>query len=223
MPKRILIVDDEEDITSILKYNLQKAGYEAEAAASAEQASQLDLPSFDLLLLDVMMDGLSGFDFAKILKAQPETASLPIIFITAKDTVDDTVEGLELGADDYISKPFSLQELLSRVKAVLRRTGGEARPGKELISIDERAKTVTAGGATVVLTKIEYELLRLLYSSPGRVFSREEILQAVWPDDVIVTERTVDVNLTRLRKKLPSIAPRLVSRHGFGYFFDASE
>lgn len=219
MNARILVVDDEEDICAILKFNLSKEGYEVVTANSAEEALTLDIASFNLLLLDVMMGGMSGFDLTGKLKTDPKTAGVPVIFITARDTEDDAVEGLDLGADDYISKPFSIREVVSRVKAVLRRTAAipDASTG---IFIDDEKKVVTVDGAAVALTRIEYEIFRLLFTNKGKVFPREDILSKVWPDDVIVTDRTVDVNITRLRKKIGEYGNRIVSRHGFGYLYE---
>lgn len=219
MNARILVVDDEEDICAILKFNLSKEGYEVVTANSAEEALTLDIASFNLLLLDVMMGGMSGFELTGKLKTDPKTAGLPVIFITARDTEDDAVEGLDLGADDYISKPFSIREVVSRVKAVLRRTAAipDASTG---IFIDDEKKVVTMDGAAVALTRIEYEIFRLLFTNKGKVFPREDILSKVWPDDVIVTDRTVDVNITRLRKKIGEYGNRIVSRHGFGYLYE---
>lgn len=219
MNARILVVDDEEDICAILKFNLSKEGYEVVTANSAEEALTLDIASFNLLLLDVMMGGMSGFELTGKLKTDPKTAGGPVIFITARDTEDDAVEGLDLGADDYISKPFSIREVVSRVKAVLRRTAAipDASTG---IFIDDEKKVVTVDGAAVALTRIEYEIFRLLFTNKGKVFPREDILSKVWPDDVIVTDRTVDVNITRLRKKIGEYGNRIVSRHGFGYLYE---
>lgn len=219
MNARILVVDDEEDICAILKFNLSKEGYEVLTANSAEEALTLDIASFNLLLLDVMMGGMSGFELTHRLKADPATAGVPVIFITARDTEDDAVEGLDIGADDYISKPFSIREVVSRVKAVLRRTAAipDASTG---IFIDDEKKVVTVDGAAVALTRIEYEIFKLLFTNKGKVFPREDILSKVWPDDVIVTDRTVDVNITRLRKKIGEYGNRIVSRHGFGYLYE---
>lgn len=219
MNARILVVDDEEDICAILKFNLSKEGYEVVTANSAEEALTLDIASFNLLLLDVMMGGMSGFELTGKLKTDPKTAGVPVIFITARDTEDDAVEGLDLGADDYISKPFSIREVVSRVKAVLRRTAAilDASTG---IFIDDEKKAVTVDGSAVALTRIEYEIFRLLFTNKGKVFPREDILSKVWPDDVIVTDRTVDVNITRLRKKIGEYGNRIVSRHGFGYLYE---
>ncbi|MDY4705320.1 MAG: response regulator transcription factor [Prevotella sp.] len=224
---RILVVDDEQDLCEILKFNLETEGYLVETANSAEEALQHNLPSFDLLLLDVMMGGMSGFALAKKLKAEEATADIPIIFLTAKDTENDTVTGFNLGADDYISKPFSLREVMVRVRAVLRRTSEQhGEPQHSVISyqglvMDLDKKTVTIDGNEVAFTKTEFELLHLLLSERGRVFSREQLIERVWPKDVLVLDRTVDVNITRLRKKVGRFAKCIVTRLGFGYYFDA--
>ena len=224
---RILVVDDEQDLCEILKFNLETEGYQVETANSAEEALQHNLPSFDLLLLDVMMGGMSGFALAKKLKAEEATAGIPIIFLTAKDTENDTVTGFNLGADDYISKPFSLREGMVRVRAVLRRTSEQhGEPQHSVISyqglvMDLDKKTVTIDGNEVAFTKTEFELLHLLLSERGRVFSREQLIERVWPKDVLVLDRTVDVNITRLRKKVGRFAKCIVTRLGFGYYFDA--
>lgn len=214
---KILVVDDELDICAILKFNLEKAGFEVSTAQSAEDALEKGMNSYDLLLLDVMMEGMSGFDLAKILKQKPQTKDIPIIFITAKDTADDAVNGLDLGADDYISKPFSIKEVISRVKAVLRRTRSDSTSGG--IEIDDEKKSVKVDGRPVSLSRTEYDLLKLLAHNPGKVFSRSDLISAIWPANVIVTERTVDVSITRLRKKIGEYGEKIVSRHGFGYCF----
>lgn len=224
---RILVVDDEQDLLEILKFNLETEGYEVVTATSAEDALQLDIASFDLLLLDVMMGGMSGFAMARQLKDNPATAQVPIIFLTARDTENDTVTGFNLGADDYISKPFSLREVMVRVRAVLRRTAREN--GEEevktlsyqgiVMNLDR--KTVSVDGEDIPFTKTEFELLHLLLDERGRVFSRQELIERIWPKDVLVLDRTVDVNITRLRKKIGRFAKCIVTRLGFGYYFDS--
>lgn len=224
---RILVVDDEQDLCEILKFNLETDGYTVETANSAEEALQMDIKSFDLLLLDVMMGGMSGFAMAKKLKAEPETKDIPVVFLTARDTENDTVTGFNLGADDYISKPFSIREVLVRIRAVLRRTAernGEQQSnvlryqGLEL-NLDK--KTVSIDGEDVPFTKTEFEILHLLLDEKGRVFSRQELIDRIWPKDVLVLDRTVDVNITRLRKKIGKFSKCIVTRLGFGYYFDA--
>lgn len=223
---KILVVDDEEDLCEILKFNLEAEGYAVTTAHSAEEALQLDPGSFQLLLLDVMMGGLSGFALARQLRQQEPDRHLPIIFLTARDTETDLLTGFNLGADDYISKPFSIREVLARVRAVLRRVGEPAAPemprtlGYEGLVLDLDRKTVSVEGQDVPFTKTEFELLCLLLSEPGRVFSRQELISRVWPSDVLVLNRTVDVNITRIRKKIGGYAGHLVTRLGFGYFFD---
>ena len=224
---RILVVDDEQDLLEILKFNLETEGYEVVTATSAEDALQLDIASFDLMLLDVMMGGMSGFAMARQLKDNPATAQVPIIFLTARDTENDTVTGFNLGADDYISKPFSLREVMVRVRAVLRRTAKDngEEEAKTLsyqgIVMNLDRKTVSVDGEDIPFTKTEFELLHLLLEERGRVFSRQELIERIWPKDVLVLDRTVDVNITRLRKKIGRFAKCIVTRLGFGYYFDA--
>ena len=224
---RILVVDDEQDLLEILKFNLETEGYTVDTATSAEDAMTMDIASYNLLLLDVMMGGMSGFAMARLLKENPATSSVPVIFLTARNTENDTVTGFNLGADDYIAKPFSIREVLVRIRAVLRRTQTE-EAGEEPqlitwqgITINLGKKTVSIDGEEVAFTKTEYELLRLLLEERGRVFSRQELIERVWPKDVLVLDRTVDVNITRLRKKIGRFAKCIVTRLGFGYYFDA--
>lgn len=226
--KRILVVDDEQDLCEILKFNLETEGYEVETANSAEEALEMDIASFDLLLLDVMMGGMSGFQLAKQLKGNPMTANVPIIFLTARDTENDTVTGFNIGADDYISKPFSIREVMVRVRAVLRRTAeqtGDADESKIInyqgLQLNLNKKTVSIDGEAIPFTKTEFELLRLFLEERGKVFSRQELIDRVWPKDVMVLDRTVDVNITRMRKKIGKFAKCIVTRLGFGYYFDA--
>ena len=226
--KRILVVDDEQDLCEILSFNLETEGYHVDTANSAEEALEMDVPSYHLLLLDVMMGGMSGFQMAKKLKENPVTANIPIIFLTARDTENDTVTGFNLGADDYISKPFSIREVMVRIRAVLRRTaeqnGTAEKPamiGYQGLLLNLDKKTVSIDGENVPFTKTEFELLRLLLEEKGRVFSRQELIDRVWPKDVMVLDRTVDVNITRMRKKVGRFAKCIVTRLGFGYYFDA--
>ena len=223
---RILVVDDEEDLCEILKFNLENEGYEVDTANSAEEALKMNISSYHLLLLDVMMGEISGFKMANLLKKDKKTAQVPITFITAKDTENDTVTGFNLGADDYISKPFSLREVIARVKAVLRRTATsdtEKAPEQlcyQSLVIDITKKKVSIDGEEVPLTKKEFEILFLLLQNKGRVFSREDILSRIWSDEVYVLDRTIDVNITRLRKKIGTYGKRIVTRLGYGYCFE---
>lgn len=226
--KKILVVDDEQDLCEILKFNLETEGYQADTANSGEEAISMDIASYDLLLLDVMMGGMSGFQLARQLKENPMTAHVPIIFLTARDTENDTVTGFNLGADDYISKPFSIREVMVRVRAVLRRTkeqrGNSSEPSLinyQGLQLNLDKKSVTVDGECVPFTKTEFELLRLLLEERGKVFSRQELIDRVWPKDVMVLDRTVDVNITRMRKKIGKFSKCIVTRLGFGYYFDA--
>lgn len=227
--KRILVVDDEQDLCDILLFNLHAAGYQAEAAYSAEEALRAMHKQqgttggrYDLLLLDVMMPGMSGFELARRLKDEAPTRDIPIIFLTAKDTEDDTLLGFSIGADDYVTKPFSVREVMARVKAVLSRSNKAFNVPTvyEGLAVNVANKTACIDGNPIALTRTEYELLCLLLSHRGQVFSRQQLLDRVWPHDVIVTERTVDVNIARLRKKLGIYAACLVSRTGYGYSFE---
>lgn len=223
---RILVVDDEPDICEILKFNLETEGYEVETARSAEDALERGVAASDLILLDVMMGGMSGFSMAKRLKAKDATKDIPIIFLTARDTENDTITGFNIGADDYIAKPFSIREVMMRVRAVLNRTADSAPArsstvGFEGLRINLDSKTVAVDGEEVAFTKTEFEILRLMLEERGRVFSRQDFIDRVWPRDVFVLEHTVDVNITRLRKKIGPYAKYIATRIGFGYYFNA--
>ena len=222
--KKILVVDDEQDLCEILLYNLRAAGFEAEAVYSGEMAMEKDPRQYDLLILDVMMPGMSGFDLAERLRNEPATSKLPIIFLTAKDTEDDTLQGFGLGADDYVTKPFSVREVVARVKAVLARSQSDKKVESTLsfegLVLDLNKKTTTVDGESVNLTKTEFELLGLFLRHRGQVFSRQQIFDAVWPENVIVSDRTVDVNITRMRKKIGKYGSFIISRQGFGYVFE---
>lgn len=226
---RILVVDDEEDLCEILKFNLENENYIVDVAYSAEEALKLDLTRYDLLLLDVMMGEISGFKMANILKKDKSTENIPIIFVTAKDTENDICTGLNIGADDYISKPYSIKEVLLRVKAVLRR----ATPKESLaqntdlkyrsLIVHTDKKQIEIDGELVALTKKEFEILLLLLQNRGKVFSREELLEKIWNDEVYVLDRTVDVNITRLRKKIGEYGKCISTRMGYGYYFNDKE
>lgn len=223
---RILVVDDEEDLCEILKFNLETEGYEVDTALNAEEALKLNLSNYNLLLLDVMMGEISGFKMASILRKDPSTAGIPIIFLTAKDTENDMLTGFSLGADDYISKPFSIRQVIARVKAVIRRTADKPVEQEnnlleyETLTLDTKRIKATIDKQEIPLTKKEFEILRLLLENKGSVFSREEILSRIWKDEVYVLDRTVDVNITRLRKKIGPYGKNIVTRLGFGYCFE---
>ncbi|MCR5131368.1 MAG: response regulator transcription factor [Prevotella sp.] len=225
--KRILVVDDEETLCEVLKLNLQNEGYDVDIAISAEQALTYDVRSYDLILLDIMMGEISGIQMANILKSEPSTASIPIIFCTARDSEDDMIHGLNLGADDYITKPYTVRNVIARVRSVLRRstrqqddTEKEAENNLQIdgLQLDMNLKECFVDGQQVKLTKTEFELLAFLMSNPGKIYSREEIVMRVW-NDVFVLDRTIDVYVTRLRSKIGPYGKFIVTRLGFGYGF----
>ena len=225
--QKILVVDDEESLCEIIQFNLEVEGYTVDTAYSAEEALQLDLPSYSLILLDVMMGKISGYRLARILREQPETAHIPIIFCTARDSEDDIVTGLNIGADDYIAKPFSTREVIARVKSVLRRTDNkkETNDDADVISyqtlqLNRRKKFCTIDGKEIELTKKEFEILALFLKHQGTILSRADILNQVWSNDVIVLDRTIDVNITRLRKKIGCYGNHIITRLGYGYGFE---
>lgn len=231
---KILVIDDEQDICEILQYNLDTEGYEVETANSAEEALRLIAISVpDLILLDVMMGDMSGFQMARKLKEDNSTAQIPIIFTTALDDEDNIVKGLNIGADDYIAKPLSIKEVKARVKAVLRRRTPTLSPRVSEIKVGQsnevayqelvlntESKTATLAGNDLALTKLEFELLSLLLQHPGKVFGRNDLLERCWPRDVFVLDRTVDVNITRLRKKIGPYGKQIKTRIGYGYCFE---
>lgn len=222
--KKILVVDDEETLCEAVGYNLEAAGYLVETAYSAEEALALDLPSFSLILLDIMMGDISGIQLAQILKKRKDTSHIPIIFCTARDSDEDMISGLDLGADDYITKPYSIGNLMARVRSVLRRSG-DAAPVQvatlryDSLEVDTESKKCLIDGEEVKMPRKEFEILKLLISHPGRIFSREEILSAAWPDEVVVLDRVVDVNITRLRSKLGRYGRLIITKTGYGYGF----
>lgn len=228
---RILVVDDEESLCEILKFNLEKEGYGVDVAYSAEEALTMNLSSYNLAILDVMMDELSGFGLARILRKRPDTASLPIIFCSALDGVDDKLKGFDIGADDYIAKPFSVAEVIARVRSVLRRTAkrdttqvqdeaGDILSFEGLV-VNTLNKTCSVDGQEVALTRKEFDILSLLLANRGTILSRERIMRKVWSDEVVVLDRTIDVNITRMRKKLGQYGSYIVTRTGYGYGFEA--
>lgn len=228
MKKKILVVDDEETLCEVLKFNLEAEGYEVDTAHSAEEVLTRDCSGYNLFLLDVMMGEISGFQLAKILKSSATTASIPIIFCTARDTEDDMIEGLDMGADDYIMKPYSLRSVLARVRTVLRRISQHAEsPQTQLsetisyegLTIVPAKKQCSIDGEIVAMPRKEFEILLTLITNRGKIFSREEILKAIWPDEVVVVDRVVDVNINRIRQKLGRYGKNIVTRTGYGYGF----
>lgn len=221
---RILIVDDEEDLCEILQYNLNNSGFVTDVAHSAEESLKKPLYNYDLFLLDVMMGSMSGFRLAEKLRKEYKI-NAPIIFLTAKDTENDIITGFSLGADDYMAKPFSVNELTARVKAVLKRSETESTKNHEIlkfgnIELDNVRKRVLIDNEKIDLTKKEYEIFKLLLENIGKVFSREDMLYRIWGRDVIVTDRTVDVNIARIRSKIGKYGSSLKNKTGYGYFFE---
>lgn len=223
---KILIVEDDQDICEILEFNLLNEGFDVECAFSAEEGLELLKPDHSLILLDVMMGGMSGYKMAE--KLRKENNTTPIIFLTAKDTENDMLTGFSVGGDDYISKPFSIKEVIARVKAVSKR--GASAKDSEVdkiqigdINIDLEVKEVTVSEEKVSLTKTEFEILVLLAQNPDKVFSRDKIIETIWQETTYITERTVDVHITRLRKKMGNYGKAITNRSGYGYRFDISK
>lgn len=225
--KKILVVDDEEALCDGLGFNLEAEGYQVDMAYSAEEALALNLAAYDLILLDIMMGEISGTQLARIMKSNPATASVPIIFCTAKDTEEDMISGLDLGADDYIMKPYSLNSVLARIRTVLRvrrRYVAPAKTDSDLVSykglvLSAKNRTCTVDGTEVKMPKKEFEILLKLISNRGQVFTRTDLLNEIWPDEVVVLDRVVDVNITRIRQKIGIYGKNIVTRSGYGYGF----
>lgn len=219
--KKILAVDDEEDILEILSFNLAGEGYEVDTCSSAEEAVRKNLPSYDLFILDVMMGDMSGFRLTEKIRKEMKLTT-PVVFLTARDTENDKITGFSLGADDYLAKPFSVRELTARVKAILRRSSPREMttqmPSGDF-RIDLANKLIYSNGETLELTRKEYEILALFLQNPGRIIPRTAILDRVWDNDVIVTERTVDVTIARIRRKLGDKGGMLKNKSGYGYYF----
>ncbi len=231
-PYKILVVDDEDSICEVLQLNLEAEGYSVDVAYSAEEAMRLELSQYSLILLDIMMGEISGYKLLQYIRSNDSMASIPVIFCSAKDTTDDTITGLNLGADDYISKPFLAREVIARVKSLLRRTyqrsaqvdDSSAAPVDIKIEygdliMDLNRKECQISGKQIQLTKKEFEIMLLLLQNRNVVFSRQDILTRVWDDEVVVVDRTIDVFITRLRKKITPYGKQIVTRLGYGYGF----
>lgn len=222
---KILVAEDEEDICEILQFNLESEGYTVDVVHSAEDALKMDLSNYHLFLLDVMMGKMTGFGLAQKIRKELDITA-PIIFLTARNNENDLLTGFTVGADDYMAKPFSIRELQARVKTILKRTSTKSTSVETSIlalgniGLDNKTKRLIIDGKKVELTRKEFEILLLLAKNQGRIFSREEILDRIWADDVIVTDRTVDVNMTRLRKKLEGYSTYIRNKAGYGYFFE---
>lgn len=220
---KLLVVDDEDTLCEALRFNLEIEGYDVDVAHSAEEALKLNLENYSLILLDVMMGEISGFRMAQMMRANPKTADVPIIFLTAKDNDDDMIAGLKLGGDDYITKPYSIRNVLARIETVLRRAKTRS-PNHEIlkfqgIAIDINSKRLEIDGNEIKIPKKELEILQLFITNRNRVFSREEILNTVWRNEAVVVDRTVDVHITRLRKRLGEYGQHIITRSGYGYGF----
>lgn len=235
MSTRILVIDDEEAVTEILKFNLEKEGYDVDCAYSAEEALDMDLGLYQLFMVDIMMDQLSGYDFAKRVRNVTETEQTPILFCSALTDEDAVVKGLNIGAGDYVTKPFVIGEVLARVRAILRRTGAQfKRTAADIeaeqgiyetditfkgLRIDRNDKECYLDNEPVTLTRTEFDILLFFLTHRNRIYSREEIIRNVWGDEVVVSQRTIDTNITRLRKKLGDYDKYIITRQGFGYGF----
>jgi two-component system phosphate regulon response regulator PhoB len=224
---KILVVDDEESLCEILKFNLEREGYDVATVYSAEEALSLDIKDVNLIILDIMMGELSGFGLARILKKRPETADIPIIFCSALESEDDKIKGLDMGADDYIAKPYSVAEVMARVRSVLRRTKRNVAQDAnadniiryEGLEVNSLNKRCFVDGEEVQLTRKEFDILTLLLTNRGTILSREQIMRSVWSDEIVVLDRTIDVNITRMRKKLRNYGNHIITRTGYGYGF----
>lgn len=243
MAFRILVIDDEEPLCDILKYNLEKDGYIVDCSYSAVEALERNLADYDLFIVDIMMERLSGYDFVQRLRSTIGVEQLPVIFCSALGDEDDKVTGLNIGGDDYITKPFVISEVLARVHAVLRRSQASLRMRANqnaahqakssvdylpdvtfrTLRIDQNSKTCFVDDKEVPLTRTEYDLLNFFLNHRNRIYSRDEIIRNVWPNDVFVSQRAIDTNLTRLRKKLGSYGNHITTRQGFGYGFKESD
>ena len=219
---KILLVEDEIDIAEIIKINLEAQEYSIDTAISAEEALKLQLSDYNLFIFDIMLENMTGIELAKIVKSKDKLKNIPIIFLTAKNTEENKLAGFEIGADDYITKPFSVKELIARVKAVLNRSYPKTSVQKEKMILDESRKIAIVDGADVILTKKEYLLLKTLINNKKMLFSRDQLLDIVWEDDGNVTDRAVDVMIRRLRKKLGDEGESIKTRSGLGYTFDPS-
>ncbi|MDE5720725.1 MAG: response regulator transcription factor [Paramuribaculum sp.] len=230
--RRILVVDDEETLCDVMAFNLEAEGYIVDKAYSAEEALACDLSEYDLVLLDIMMGEISGLQLVKIMRSKPSTASVPVIFCTARSAEEDMIRGLDLGADDYITKPYSLQTVLARIRTVLRRTSSSREsvpavaPSDAVafhgLQLSRRTGMCTVDGEDVRMPRKEFEILFRLLSDRNRIFSRAELLSEIWPDEVVVADRVVDVNVRRIRQKIGRYGRHVVTRSGYGYgFMDA--
>lgn len=221
---KILVVDDEEDLCEILQYNLEQEGFQVDTAFSSEQALQLDLDKYDFYLLDIMMGEISGLELAKIIRRNPDLEDKPILFITAKGSETDKLLGFKAGADDYVAKPFSVKEVIARIHVICKRVFSESKSEAgfeyENLKLVSESKQVTINNIDVGLTKTEFEILNLLLQHAGRIYSRDEIMSKIWEGDTYVGDRTVDVNVRRIRKKIGEYHNLIKTKSGYGYYFE---
>ena len=222
---KILVVDDEEDLCEILQFNLEQEGFTVDTAFSSEQALKLELSQYDFFLLDIMMGEISGLELAKIIRRNPDLADKPILFITAKGSEDDKLKGFNAGADDYVAKPFSVKEVIARIHVICKRvfttTQKEISFEYEDMKLIPESKKVTINNIDVGLTKTEFEILQLLLNHKGRIYSRDEIMHKIWEGDTFVGDRTVDVNVRRIRKKIGEYHKLIKTKSGYGYYFES--
>ena len=232
MIKKILVVDDEKDIVDIIKYNLEREKeYEVLTASNGKQAIEAAETNPDLILLDIMMPELNGFEVCKILKSNPQTSGIPVIFLTAKENEIDEILGLEIGADDYITKPISPRKVIARIKSVIRRSANEIEVTSKLernvkfgnLEIDSAGHIVKINEKEIFFPKKEFQLLHFLISNRGRVYSRENLLNQIWGENVYVVDRTVDVHVAKVREKLGEYSEYIETIKGLGYRFKERE
>ena len=220
---KILVVDDEKTLCDVLKLNLEIEGYNVDVAHSAEEALNMQLKAYSLILLDVMMEEMTGFEMVREMRKDESLSRIPVILCTAKDDEQDIVEGFMSGADDYIKKPFSMKELVLRVKSVLRRSAAKEEENSTIVYktlvLDLKNMSCRIDGEEIQFTKKEFGIMKLLLSNSEKIFSRDEILDAVWEEDVCVVDRTIDVNINRLRKKLGEYGNNIITKQGYGYGF----
>jgi len=222
---RVLVVDDEEDLCEVIRYALEAEGYSVDVVYSAEEALKKNITEYNLLLLDVMMGEISGFRMAHMIRNNPKTANTPIVFISAKDTENDRLTAFNLGADDYITKPFSIREMLARVKAIIGRFDSKMKIGLQILSYDKliinlEKKQVLLEEREIRFTKKEFEILKLFLENRNRLFTRDELLKRIWSDEAFVLSRTIDVNITRIRRKIGRYEKNIVTKLGLGYCFE---
>jgi two-component system, OmpR family, alkaline phosphatase synthesis response regulator PhoP len=222
---RVLVVDDEEDLCEVIRFALETEGYSVDVVYSAEEALQKTISDYNLLLVDIMLGEMSGYRMAHIIRNNPKTAIIPIIFISAKDSENDRLTAFNVGADDYITKPFSLREMLARIKVIIGRFELQKMITVQMLSCDKlkmnlAKKQVLLEEKEIQFTKKEFEILKLFLENKNHLFTREELLKRIWPDEAFVLSRTIDVNITRIRRKIGPYEKNIVTKLGLGYYFE---